>query len=466
MIKIIAVVIFVVVIFFAFYSKLNRDDSHIPLIPPRDIKPVSYQLNNGNYDFSIRNIILPISHEVTMGEFIKPYVVIENTQNPLKDYVLILTGGPWSENNFLSQKRNKKYEIWLNTAILKELKKVLETHHVIFIDDRINDLLTKTGCRSLIVDWEDLYYKRYDNIDIKCQWSKKDIINAFKAKADVNDIYRILQKENIDKIHIIGESYGARRAVNFIKYNPEKVSSFTSLYGDIFHNIDYYKEKKRILQNLDDLSLDPNYNWPFSQNPSLITRRFSNYLYRYFDELSFHQFGEYEWGYIPLDDLFPLLHDSKKLDEFLLYRGMHYLVPDSVKSCEDKRAADIYQDTYWAAFEKHICEIFHIPTKAYDITEIPLTIPVQIIYGGIDTAAAGTPDSDKIFTSENQGSVYHKDARHFEESCFPINYQEIIPEFINSGKAIDKEDRCGGWKFYDGNDLSDADLFDFNTPPP
>ncbi len=448
-------------IFFALYSKFNRDDSHIP---PRDIRPVSYLLNNDGivYDFSIRNITLPINYEVKIDEFIKPYIVIENTQNFHKDYVLILTGGPWTENNFLSQKRNKKYEIWLTFAVLAELKKVLDTHHVIFIDDRINDLLTQTGCRSLIVDWKDYYYKRYNNIDIDCKWPKKDIVNAFKAEADVQDIYHILQKENIDRAHIIGESYGARRAVNFIKHHPQKTSSFTSVYGDIFYNIDYYQEKKRILGILDELSLNPDYNWPFTQKPSLITHRFSNYLYRYFGELDFHQVGVYEWGYLPLDDLFPLLYNPEKLDKFPFHGGVHDLVPDIIKSCEDKRAADSYQDVYWAAFEKHICEIFQIQTKTYDITEIPLNIPVQIIYGGIDTATAGTPESDKIFISENQGSVYHKDARHFEESCMAINYGEVIPKFINSGKPINKQDYCGGWKFYEGNDLSDDDLFDSN----
>lgn len=79
-------------VLFAFYGQLSHNDSHIP---PRNIKPVSYHLNDGIYNFSIRNIRAPINHENKKDEFIKPYIVIENTQKIHKNYVLILMGGPW-----------------------------------------------------------------------------------------------------------------------------------------------------------------------------------------------------------------------------------------------------------------------------------------------------------------------------------------------------------------------------------
>ncbi len=430
----------------------------------RYIQPQTYIIKTlgREYEFNIKNIQLPVNYYTKDEIFAKPYITIKNNQENNQDYVLILSGGPWMENGYFSRQRGEKFKKALKKDILKFFDHILQKNNLIIIDARINDLGDKMKCENFVISPSDFYNIKGKNLKINCEKNHNEIIQILGTRENSKDIYNILEKENINKVHLIGESYGAYNSVHFINSYPDKIKSFVPIYGDIIKNNDYYALRKYVLKNLDEIALDQEYNWPFSKPPSFIADWFNNYLHRYSEDIVLN--NNSRLAYIPLGDSFASLHQPKNIKNIVF--GSLKINPLELIDCCEKQPNSLTGEGFFRYdFPEHICEMFTTNWEPVDV-EIPSNIPVQIIYGGLDMITPGDPNKDVAFRSNNQGIIYHQDARHFDENCIKKDYHEIIPKFLSELKPVTYEDRCGGWKFYDGNDLSDADLFDFNTPPP
>ncbi len=433
-------------------------------------------LNDEQYEVKIENSLHPLNHTNPKDFFTKPYVIVNHLGKNKREYIVFLYGGPVTDNPFLSLVKERNFEEIITEYLQFYFLEFLEEYNIIFIDDRVNDLFEILSCQTILINQEDFVQKNYRNLEINCKKSLETIRKSLSDYADVEDINHILKKEGVNKAHIIGDSFGAWRGLNFIENYPEKAISFSSLYGDIFQNIYEVAYKKEILKNIDLLSEDPSYGWPLSEKPSKFSEKIDIYLKENLSKMEYYEFLKQQFetdnfGYLSLGKVF-YERDEEETGKFYVdippaREEIFIGIVEFIRNCNRLTRAKNMASGYLDYAENKICESLYEGEEKlpYMDFHIPDHMPIQVIHGALDIITAGIPEKNTAISSLNMGVIVHEDAFHGGHTCVEEDNQSL-KEFLSSLKPVTKRNRCGKWKFYNEYDNEEISNFmEVSFPP-
>ncbi len=448
-----------------------------PHTPKREIYETKYDLGLGSnkYLLEIKNIQSSIDYTNPIEKFTIPYIILSKNHNKQrKPYIIYLRGGPLSVNKLLSFRHLRNYDQFAFDYIENSFSELIDNFNIIYIDDRVNNIDQVLNCNTVEVPWSDYFNMDY-SVNLRCNKKINVVKRILDDKSDVNDIKKILDKEGINKAHFIGESFGARRAISFMKDYPQIIKSLTFFHGDIYPIKDEQlmgKAKDNIFNNLDKSYTNSIYQWPFSLKPSKLAKQFDSYLKQHIQAQDyFHIVGENNnypnIGYIPLKNSFHLLLSEK--NTLYLPKKSKGIIKNNYDNLRDLRLCDTYQRDYsselqYDAIKYYIHTICNIDKAYIDQTNynIPNNIPVQIIDAGLDRRVLKYNGEPPIFNSSNMGVVSYQDAEHGD--CQADTYKDVVLPFLQRLAPINSIKICN-YPFYDAMALDDDDLFNPNIVP-
>lgn len=445
----------------------------------RNIKAAEYEISSRNthYVLEIKNINLPLDYNNVTNKFKKPYIILSKGQKRYdKPYIIYLSGGPLAVNDFLSFRHSKIYKDTILRHVEWTYKDLLDDFNILYIDDRLNDVLDLLECSSPSIAWDSYLSKNYQ-VEWRCNQDLKNIKTILSDNSDVQDIKSILDAENIRRAHFIGVSFGGNRTVSFIEKYPQFVASFSSFHGAIFSIKDLKtidEAKQYIFDNMDEVYTNSVYRWPFSKKPSIIANEFDDYLKRNLSDKDYFlvvgaNSNYSELGYIPLEENFDRLI-GKRVELFLPNESQNITMSNE-DNLRDLRLCDTYVKDYIVSaiyspvneYIYKICGTYPHKDKPNKSFIIPDYIPVQVISAGLDRRVISNDFKDMIFASHNMGIANYRDAQHGD--CQKEGFRDIILPFLKTLKPQNTSLICFETPFYDAIALSDDDLFDAKQAP-
>ncbi len=393
------------------------------------------------------------------------YEIVFRDGKKSKKPLIYIAGGPYYDINSLEG---------LSFYFMNHFYDLLKERDIIIIHDRASGLVIDEVIKC--EDWnipkpfkEKFDISNFNKVD--CDRTNDELRTILSHDTDAKTIQAILKKEKIKQADVYGESWGAWRAAHFAKAYPDRVKSLMLVGPMLFSQADFGKNRRAMLQELDDLASNKKYGWSYSLAPSEIHQKYTDYLQENTSEkfrnsldiaLAFSggdYFQDHGMAYLFGGDESPMQRIDVSDATITARQDTPFGLLLNVKLCPYHMSVQYIPDTegynVLNQLYDRFCDLVGF-TKQDITSSIDLgDLPVQVLAGRFDLTMPAS--KEHLMVKSNNMGYISRDTWHSMLNCVKED-KKIIEEFYGSYKITNDDISCD-WQFLYGDELSDDNLF-------